>query len=250
MKPIDWAAVIGSDPLSFCDELYAQKPSWASGSISHFDARFLFRCALGAGAAVGVEIGTASGFSTVFLCHAMNFASKVDLAPQDFRLISYDRDPYFYVDPSRLVGDATREVLSEPLLDHVSFRNPATAIELRAEHEPDTIELLFIDANHKNPWPTLDLLASLDSLRPGATVLLHDINLPVRLPEFADWGAKHLFDDLDVEKEADPGDDVPNIGRIVVPDDKETLREQLLQILFRHQWEHDIPEDVTTLALR
>jgi hypothetical protein len=75
--------------------------------------------------------------------------------------------------------------------------------------------LRFIDANHKHLWPTLDLLAALPCLRAGATVPLHDINnLPVTHPQFAGWGVKHLFDDLDVEKQAGENERIPNIGTI------------------------------------
>ena len=110
------------------------------------------------------------------------------------------------------------------LIERVVFRAPATVADIRDDFAQDEIRFLFIDANHRHPWPTLDLLGALDYLAPGATVVLHDINLPVIHPEYSDWGAKHLFDSLAVEKEAaQDGED--NIGAIRIPGERDALRE-------------------------
>jgi hypothetical protein len=216
------------------------RPEWIVGSLSHSDTRFLFDTALKAGASLAVEIGTASGFSTSVLCHALNFASQAGMIDSDFHVVSYDFHPYFYADASKRVGDATREQLSPELLKHVTFRHPALASSLEQHHGKGEIGLLFIDANHKHPWPTLDLLAALDSLSPGAIVVLHDINLPVMSLELPGWGPKHLFDGLDLEKSVPDDEQIPNIGRVKIPEDKERLRGQLLKILFAHEWQADM----------
>jgi hypothetical protein len=57
-------------------------------------------------------------------------------------------------------------------------------------------------------------------LRPGATVVLHDINLPLVEPEFQDWGAKYLFDGLDTTKDVPDDGELANIGRFAIPEDK------------------------------
>lgn len=236
--------VIGCEPEVFCDAFYAEQPKWVFGSsISQFDTYFLFKTALTSGANTAVEIGTASGFSTAVLCHALNFASQAGLISSDFQVVSFDLFPHFYADESKRVGDAAREQLSPELLKHITFRNPATAADVRKHYGNDEIKLMFIDASHRHPWPTLDLLATLDCLSPGAVVLLHDINLPVIHPEFPDWGAKHLFDDLKIEKDMPQDEEIPNIGSIRIPEDKEQLRGQLLQILFTHEWQANVNKD-------
>jgi predicted O-methyltransferase YrrM len=235
--------VIGCRPEAFCDSLVANRPEWVKGSLSHSDTRFLFDTALKAGANLAVEIGTASGFSTSVLCHALNFASKGGLIGSDFHVVSYDASPYCYFDASKQVGDATREQLSPELLKHVTFRHPAFASSLKQHHGNDDIEFLFVDANHKHPWPTLDLLATLDLLKRGAVVVLDDINLPVLLPRQQAWGAKYLFDGLDLEKSVPDDVEVPNIGCLKIPEDKEQLRGHLLEIIFTHQWEVDVNDD-------
>jgi predicted O-methyltransferase YrrM len=235
--------VIGCRPETFCDSLVATRPEWVKGSLSRSDTRFLFYTALKAGANLAVEIGTASGFSTSVLCHALNFASQAGTIDSDFHVVSYDVSPNFYADRNKRVGDATREQLSPELLKHVTFRHPVFASSLIQHHGNDDIEFLFIDANHKHPWPTLDLLAALDSLSPGAVVVLHDINLPIKNPAWPVWGAKYLFDGLDLQKGVPNDEQIPNIGRLKIPEDKEQLRGQLLKILFAHEWQIDVNDD-------
>jgi predicted O-methyltransferase YrrM len=231
------------DHAAWCNALNNAKPGWVTGSLSHADTRFLFTTAFNSNTHLAVEIGTAAGFSTTVLCHALSFAHEDGRIGADFRVISYDILPTIYFDPSRRVGDATREQLPPELLWHVSFRNPATAADLHQHHDSGSIQLLFIDANHAHPWPTLDLLAVLDCLGPRATVLLHDINLPLRHPEHQVWGAKHLFDDFEGQKAMASDDRLPNMGALVIPDNRERVREQLLQILHTHPWQSDVNSD-------
>ena len=235
----DFEKLAGCELNAFCHALYHRQPKWVTGSISYYDTRFVFKTALEAGRSVAVEIGTAAGFSTGVLCCALDFARQLGLVSPDFQVVSYDISPTFYADPTKLVGDGAREQLSPELLAHVVFKNPATALDVRKDFAGQGIELLFIDANHQHPWPTLDLLATLDVLRPGATVLFHDINLPVLYPEFADWGVHHLVNDPCMEMQL-PQDtdnpDLPNICSIRIPAEKEPLREQLMKILSAHKW--------------
>lgn len=245
----DWNGVLGCELDEYSDRLYRKRPEWAVGMISHHDARFLFGRALRSRAEVLIEIGTASGLSTAFLCHAAHRASIAGEIGADFHVHSYDVDTQFYADRSRRVGDGAREMLDDALLEHISFHAPATAATVRDQHDVDSIEFAFIDAAHKHPWPALDLLAMLVCLRPGAEVLLHDINLPRVTPEVPTLGAKLLFDKLDVEKEADGGGPIPNIGAIRIPNDKAGLREQLMNLIEGHEWEVEPPPDQLRLAL-
>lgn len=244
---------MANDPVvtaddAFCDELYASRPAWTRGMISKYDARYLYRRVARAGAGTVVEIGTSSGVSTLFICYALHHAYQAGRIGPNFKVLSYDIRTHFYDATDILIGQAAMEVLRPDLLQHVEFRNPATAPDVRAEHELDSLGLVFIDADHRHPWPTLDLLAFLDVVRPGGEVVLHDINLPVAYPEFQDWGAKHLFDDAKCEKLTETTD-VGNIGSILVPLDKETLRGQLHGILDAHPWEVEVPPDAAARAL-
>jgi predicted O-methyltransferase YrrM len=213
------------------------------GSISRSDARFLYDRALQAGDGTIVEIGTASGFSTAVLCSAAGQGSA------SFRVASYDISPGYYADRRRRAGSAAMELLSPDQLAHVEFRNPATALDVGDDHPEDSLGFVFIDAAHKHPWPALDLLAVLGSLRPGAEVVFHDINLPLVNPDWQAWGVKHLFDELEVEKRTDPDRETPNIGSVVVPGDKESLRAQVLATIAAHDHEVEVPQETLDALL-
>ncbi len=230
---VEWTDVIGCEPDEFCTRLYASRPGWASGIVSLDDARYLFRRVLGAGTETVIEIGTASGVSTAYLVHALDFAGRAGNIGPDWTLLSYDIQGKFYAD-----------MVPSALMSRVGFRHPALALDVGKRHGADALDFLFIDANHEHPWPALDVLATLDSLRPGAEVVLHDVNLPVLIPDGA-CGAKHLFDDLDVEKVLDITDDIPNIGSLMVPEDKQGFREQVLAVVAAHEWEAPIPPEVS-----
>jgi predicted O-methyltransferase YrrM/septal ring factor EnvC (AmiA/AmiB activator) len=240
---VDWDAVIGCQPDAFSDGLYEKIPAWVTGSLSHEDARFLFRQALSCAPDVAIEIGTASGYSTALLVHALNFARAAGMTSSDWEVVTYDIDPNLYFDRTKRVGDAAREILDVELLARIRFRNPATAVDVRKDHALDSIPFLFLDASHAHPWPTLDLLATLECLSPGAVVVLHDINLPVLHPEHQAWGVKYVFDALNIEREV-PASSVPNIGAIRIPIDKQPLRVQLLEVLARSTWDVDVSDDV------
>ncbi|HXH88703.1 MAG TPA: class I SAM-dependent methyltransferase [Gaiellaceae bacterium] len=245
---VDWPSIIGEEPDAFVASLCHARPDWISGSLSHDDAKFLFKEASNAGVAPAVEIGTASGFSTLVLTHALHHAHRAGLVGSNWRVASYDIDDRLYFDRSKRVGDAAREQLPAELLERIDFRSPTTAADLRRVYGRDSIGFMFIDANHQHPWPTLDLLAALHLLRTGATVVLHDINLPIIHPQFAAWGVKYLFDDLKVEKTTS-ADHPPNTGSIRIPADKSAFRRQLLAIVERHEWEVAVDDAVVAAAI-
>ena len=174
------------------------------------------------------------------LCHALNFASKSLLIDPDFHVFSYDISSRCYHDQSRSIGDATREQLPSDLLEHVVFRNPNVAADAADDHP--TIRFAFIDANHEHPWPTLDLLALLDCLEVGAQVLLHDVNLPLIHAEHQVWGAKWLFDAVELEKMVTDDVEIPNIGPFSIAADKERVREQLIALLASETWAANVSE--------
>ena len=80
------------------------------------------------------------------------------------------------------------------------------------------------------------------AIHSGATVVLHDINLPLLQPNFPDWGAKHLFDGLALEKAASDDKPLPNIGSLVMPEEPALLREPLQRIARAHQWQAKVPQ--------
>src|SRR4051794_5027047 len=231
------------------DAVYARRPSWARGTISRRDARFLFDRVVRAGVSEVVEIGSASGVSTSILCEALAAAHRAGRIGGDYRVAAYDVHARFYADDDHATGDAIHAMLSPELRGHVVFRIPATAIDVRDHYETDSLAFAFIDASHKHPWPALDLLAILPAVRPGAEVAMHDINLPLIHSKFPTWGSKWLYDALEVEKHADAASDPPNIGSVVEPDDKAGLERRVREIIDAHEWEVSVPESFTRPVL-
>jgi predicted O-methyltransferase YrrM len=244
--------LIGRPLDAVADSYYDNMPDWVFGSsISQSDARFLFRAALQSQPPLAVEIGTASGFSTGLLCFALECGSGAGLVDPDYKVVSYDISPTFYLRPEKKVGDAAREQLPPELLRHIVVCAPADAADIRRRYADNEVSFMFIDANHQHPWPALDLIAALDCLAPGAVVVMHDINLPLVHPEFAHWGAKHVFDNLDVIKTVSEETPFPNIGCITIPEDKQRLQQQVINIIHSHEWESRVPEEyLARLGLR
>lgn len=239
------AAQLGVTLAEIADTYRAQRPAWATGDIAREDAHFIVEEALDAGTDTLIEIGTASGMSTGLLCFALDVARQAGRASDAYRVISYDVSERFYADRQYRCGDAAREILGDEMLRHIVFRNPATAVHARRELPAGSVRFLFIDANHQHPWPALDLLAMLPVLAPGATVVLHDINLPLLFPQWQDWGAKFLFDGVALEKRAAAESPVPggppNVGSLVMPDDPMSLVPALHRVIAAHAWEAVIP---------
>jgi len=237
-----------ADRQTVCDTVYQSRPDWVAGTISHLDARYLFGRVMLAPDGPVIEVGTASGVSTAVLATALELAAEQEAPGSRRELYTYDISPHFYADPARRTGDAAREMLSAEALARISFRT-VSAASVTPDHGTGSIDFLFLDANHRHPMPAVDLLAVVEALRPGAEVILHDINLPLMRPDIADWGAKHVFDGLRAEKRVDPEVELPNIGSVIIPEDLDEFRDQLLEIVYAHPWEIEVPPDYLATML-
>lgn len=235
--------------MSFYSACWRPPPSWVAGSISFSDAKFLCDLLHRERPSVVLEIGTASGFSAATICQCLDYAARALKGDSEYRVISYDLLEHFYADPSKKVGEAAREMLDAALIKHVEFRNPRTAADAVRDFAPDSLSFCFIDANHRHPWPALDLLAVTEIIRPGGIVVLHDINMPslpwaAANPALVTRGVESLFNDLALEKEvAMDSLGIPNIGSVRIPHDKHRLRRQLVDIIHGHPWELEVAAD-------
>ncbi len=159
------------------------------GAVDGKDINFLAALMAEASPTRIVEIGCASGLSTVVLSL---------LAPNDrpVRIDSFDISSTFYADPTKPLGYL---VENAPKRTNVSVNVHAekTAADLHATLGGEVADFCFIDANHSHPRPILDTLVAMPDLQPGAYVVHHDYVMyrDIRRDVFA-CGPKILFDQV------------------------------------------------------
>lgn len=225
-------------------ERYAP-PAWAVGCIGVVDAMFLYDMVAGVRPHQMIEVGVAGGGSTSLLLVALADCGR---AMVDGRgraaLQSFDLHPWCYFDRRRAVGSAVEEMAPElraGLQLHVGMV-AADAGRLLAD---DPVALAFIDADHRHPCPTADLLHLLPALAPGAWVVLHDIDLPAAAARYesahgveVEWhqaGAQLLYEFWPYEKFRGTGDGA-NIGAIRIPTAR-PVNAPILRDLIDRPWE-------------
>jgi hypothetical protein len=184
-----------------------------------------------------VEIGVASGFSTACLATLVS-----GHAPGPARIDSFDLAERFYVDPRHPVGYLLAEALPHPGVT-VNVHTGATCLDVAARLD-GPIDLCFIDAAHRHPWPLIDTLGILPLMRPGGIVVHHDLKM--YLDTNRDWWANgpkivldHVSPDLrlypDAAAEAEAARRLRarsvdgNIFAFRVPEDRAALEWSLAQ---------------------
>lgn len=171
---VDWVNTRWSDEL---------------GAIDGHDIRFIAATLAETRPELCVEIGCASGFSTVAIAMMLDRLGASHLH-------SFDLLDHFYAEPEQRVGYLVgeRSGKSETQIDihpgKISFDVAATLGERK-------VDWCLIDANHKHPWPLLDTLAMLPLMRPGAYIVHHDLLMYKDTRDaFYACGPKVLFDQV------------------------------------------------------
>lgn len=238
-------------------------PGWARAGVSLTDAAFLYAMARLVEPERAIEIGTCAGVSTAVLAAAVadGHGRRGERGPR-ILVEAFDIHPFCYFDRSRRVGSAIREMTPD-LVNRVRVHTHADAAEGAQRLAPERFSFGLIDADHRHPCPTADVLALAPILLPGAWIVLHDIDLPgvaerhqQRTGEGVDWfehGAKRLFEGWPFERVA-PAAVVdqdgllvpPNIGAIRLPQRALTPRD--LKDVIELPWE-TAPRDGPRSAL-
>lgn len=232
-------------------------PAWVKGAISALDALFLFTCITALKPARSLELGVASGVSTAVLLRALHHA-RIPLPPGHDALLSLDLHPFCYFDRTRPVGSAADE-----MLPHLSRRviTGTTSLDVLRLVGASSLGFAFIDADHRHPWPCLDALAILPAMKPGAWLVLHDIDLPAAAMRYeaahntkVTWhehGAQHLFNAWPLERFAGLGP-CSNIGLVRCPQNEaeaHALRNSLQSAISTHPWETTPPASTVATVL-
>lgn len=182
------------------------KPSMKriDGNIGPNDIEFYKRIINRIRPSLIVEIGVASGFSSIVALKAME--------PWGGRLASYDIAKKCYYNPNLPVGFLVAEDYPQGL-DRWELHTGKTSCEAGQEHKG--VELAFIDGDHRHPFPTEDVERMIPAMAPGAWFVLHDISHG-RVKRGCADGAVKLYDGWKGEKyRLEIGTD--NIGAIRLP---------------------------------
>jgi hypothetical protein len=237
--------------------LVYRPPAWVQGGVTREDAMFLVDVIDAVRPRRVLEVGTCAGVSTAMMLHALRWCGIPDEHPDGApAIISYDLEPVLYFDPGRPIGAAIGALVQDHERGIALRRGTARDAAHRERTRPD---LVFIDADHRHPFPAMDLAELLPLIRPGTWVVLHDINMPV----LAEWfmgtcggprkrweqlGPKHLFDCWAGKKSAASAG-WGNIGALLVPDDPEVIRRSLDAALARPFEARPAPEALARTRL-
>jgi glycosyltransferase involved in cell wall biosynthesis/predicted O-methyltransferase YrrM len=218
-------------------------PAWATGFISGGDTEFLLELVAGTRPHTVLELGVASGASSAALLFAMDHLPE---SQPERRLLSCDVRSSCYFDVQRPTGSAVREMYASHRTTW-TLDTSTDARRLARSLPPQSLDLLFIDANHSHPWPLIDLLHLALLARAGAWVALHDIDLPQLNPKYQVYGPQWLFAAWPFNKMHGVGAS-RNIGAVQLPADLRRLVPMAIELLNR-PWEHaptvwdvDLPE--------
>lgn len=186
------------------------------GSIAREEASFLLTAMELCDAKTVVELGVASGGSTLYMLAMLNEMPGIR------RLFAFDLMDAYFGDESRPVGYlALESEFNVP--GRLVLQGGRCAADVRstlAEFSPDprgSVDLAFVDGNHQHPWATIDLLFLLPLMREGGVVAFHDINLPLLTGASKGYGPMKLFSRPFESRFIVPGDR-PNIGAMRVMD--------------------------------
>lgn len=215
-------------------------PRWATAHIASHDATFLAALVRELAPSAMVEIGVASGCSSAVLLQALASSRRESLPPMPW-LYSFDIAERCCFDPTRRVGDAVDELA--PALRPGWHLTTGDALQAGRLLRDRGLSFAFIDADHRHPWPTLDLLAILPALRPGAWVALHDIRLRAlgTGPEYDARGAQDLFEAWPWARRVEPREG--NMGVIRLEGSRRAIAGVCRRLLDR-PWETSVHRDV------
>lgn len=120
-----------------------------------------------------VEIGTLTGFSTAIIAAAIRHQHG---SPSGITVETIDSQTHCSIDQARPIGFEIPELVPD-LVSTVRIHTGRESDVLREIAKPGEFGLAFIDADHRHPWPLLDVLRVAPFIQSGGWIVLHDIQL-------------------------------------------------------------------------
>lgn len=121
-----------------------------------------------------VEIGTLSGFSAAVIAHAV--AQHQNPESESVIVDTIDLSQRCLTDQTKPVGFEIPQLVPR-LLSRIRVHTGKDARYVEQIARAGELQLVFIDADHQHPRPTLDLLRVARFVRPGGWMVIHDIEL-------------------------------------------------------------------------
>lgn len=204
-----------SNALAEISSIFSKYWKRGYGSITAQEAFFLQNLIHAYRPSNLLEIGMASGLS----CGLM--ANFLDLSGGG-HIVTIDHDNTFFGDNSKSNGFLIDQIYtgSKVKINKAPFH---TALDL--DKFNSVFDLVFIDANHQHPWPTLDTLLANPWLAGSKIVVHHDYKLYIHQTKPIGIGPKYLYDQFpDHLKLRSPEDD-GNIFALSLAIDHQDLEE-------------------------
>jgi len=224
------------------EDVTRHAPQNVKGSVTLSESKFIYDQIIRYNAANCIEIGVASGCSSAVIVAALE-ENQANAKTQNHCLFSYDLLKHCYWNKSLSVGYGGREMLKD--LDSYNWvlRTKTTCLDLKKYHLVNSVDFIFIDACHDHPWPAIDTLACLPYIKNGGVICLHDINLPTVNRRFQIEGVKNVYYGLKCKKFS-IDEKIPNIGCIVINNNKRKIRNQLCRIIRDNDWKTKVGDDI------
>jgi predicted O-methyltransferase YrrM len=133
-----------------------------------------------------IEIGTLTGFSAAIIAAAIHrqhgtVPTGAGLPPQSrgreaITVETIDAHTHCSIDETRPIGFEIPELIPD-LASTVRIHTGRKSDFIREFAARDEFGLAFIDADHRHPWPLLDVLRLAPYVQGGGWIVLHDIQL-------------------------------------------------------------------------
>jgi predicted O-methyltransferase YrrM len=120
-----------------------------------------------------VEIGTLTGFSAAIIAAAVYRQHGKN---SEITVETIDSQTHCIIDTTRPIGFEIPDLIPD-LVSTVRIHTGRESEFVREIAAPGEFGLAFIDADHRHPWPLLDVLRLAAYIESGGWVLLHDIQL-------------------------------------------------------------------------
>ena len=171
-----------------------------------------------------IEIGTLTGFSAAIIAAAIH---RQHGGTDRVTVETIDAHTQCSIDQTRPIGFEIPELIPD-LVSTVRVHTGHESDFVRELAARDEFGLAFIDADHRHPWPLLDVLRLAPYVKGGGWILLHDIQLGTygkdqraagqSLEGGTPYGAEWLFDRWPFRKIRSF-----HIGAIELPSSKDAL---------------------------